>query len=263
MSFKNFVYKLFLGNSKANVYKPSSFYKKQGQNLLNIWHNKVYNDFGIERIFRLILQIIAYFTPAGVVRYLTGTENLIIRKLGIEVYAISKLFFICVAFALNLTENAFVLVIIIILTLDTIHFLIARVFLNDVFREAISHKRSLIMTVINYVEICLCFAFIYSYLDDTNHQLDNPTFHISSDIPQIEKGHLNDNQTIYFSFITAATIGYGDISPRDPLAMKLVIIQTLISLFFIVVFISNIINKLNEDTFYNRKKESQNKPTKK
>jgi hypothetical protein len=257
MSFKNFMLKLLLGNSKANIYKPSSFYKKQKQNLLNIWNNKTYNDFGIERILRLILQTIAYVTPAGVVRYLTGTDNLIIRKLGIEIYAIFKLVLICFAFGLDLTENTFVLITIIILTLDTIHFLIARVFLNDVFREAISHRRSLIMTIINYVEICLCFAFIYSYLDDTNHQLENPTFHISSDLPQIEKGHLNDNQTIYFSFITAATIGYGDISPRDSLTMKIVIIQTLISLFFIVVFISNIINKLNEDTFYNRKKEKK------
>ncbi len=255
MSLKNFFYKLFLGNPKASVYKPSQFYKKQGENLSNIWHNRTYNDFGIERILRLSLQIIAYATPAGLVRYLTGTENLIIRKLGIEVYAISKLIFIYIAFSLDLTENTIVVWVISILTLDTIHFLIARVFLNDVFREAISHRRSLIMTIINYVEICLCFAFIYSYLDDTNHQIDNPTFHISSDIPQIEKGHLTDNQTIYFSFVTAATIGYGDISPRDSLAMKLVIIQTLTSLFFIVVFISNIINKLNEDTFYNRKKE--------
>lgn len=263
MNFRIFIFKLFLGNPKANVYKPSSFYKKQNQNLLNIWHNKTYNDFGIERIFRIFLQILAYATPAGLVRHLTGTENLIIRKLGIEIYAISKLIFICVAFSFDLTENTIVLFIIIILTLDTIHFLIARVFLNDVFREAISHRRSLIMTIINYVEICMCFAFIYSYLDDTNHQINNPTFHISSDIPQIEKGHLNDTQTIYFSFVTAATIGYGDISPRHASAMKMVIIQTLTSLFFIVVFISNIINKLNEDTFYNRKKQNnKSKPTK-
>lgn len=256
MALKENINKLFLGSPKAKKYIPSSFYKKQRQNLADIWNNKTYNEFGIERIIRLILQLLAFVTPGGFVRHITGTSNLLVRKLGIELYGILKVVFIYLAFKFDWTTNSFVLTVIIILTLDTLHFLISRVLLNDVFREAISHKRSLIMTFINYIEICLCFAFIYSYIDDTNQDSINPVFHINSDIPNIKNGHLNDTQTIYFSFITAATIGYGDISPKDPRIMKVVIIQIVISLFFIVVFISNILNKLNEDTFYNKKKEN-------
>lgn len=259
MSVKEFFLKLLLGNPSIKKYTPTPFYKKQKQNLSDIWNNKTYKDFGIERILRLVLQLLSFISPGGFVRYITGTSNLLVRKLGIELYGLLKVFFICVAFKFNWTTNLIPLILIIIFTLDTIHFLICRVLLNDVYREAISHRRSLVMTFINYIEICLCFAFIYSYIDDTNQQKDSPIFVINTSLPYTESGHLTDTQTIYFSFITAATIGYGDISPKDSFTMKIVIIQIIASLFFVVVFISNIINKLNEDTFYNKKKEAEEK----
>ena len=250
-----------MGNPDSKVYTPTSFYKKQKSNLSQIWNNKTYKDFGIERFTRLILQLLAFITPGGVVRHLTTTKNLLIRKLGIEFYGIFKIFFICLAFEFDWTTNPITLFFIVIFTLDTLHFLICRVLLNDVFREAISHRRSLIMTFINYVEICLCFAFIYSYIDDTNNDIKNSIFIVNENLP-VKNGHLNDTQTIYYSFVTAATIGYGDISPRDSFVMKLVIVQIIVSLFFVVVFVSNIINKLGEDTFYNRKRKKENESKK-
>jgi hypothetical protein len=56
--------------------------------------------------------------------------------------------------------------------------------------------------------------------------------------------HLSPSQAIYFSFITAATIGYGDISPKDDYIQQIVIAQVIISLVFIVMFIANIAGKL-------------------
>jgi hypothetical protein len=253
---KDFLYKLVMGHPDIKKYIPTSFYKKQQSNLSQIWNNKTYKDFGIERLIRIILQLIAFITPGGVVRYFTTTKNLLIRKLGIEFYGIFKIFFISLAFQFDWTQNPVALFFIVVFTLDTLHFLVCRVLLNDIFREAISHRRSLIMTFINYIEICLCFAFIYSFIDDTNNDIKNSVFITNENLPVID-GHLNDTQTIYFSFVTAATIGYGDISPKDPLVMKLVIVQILVSLFFVVVFVSNIINKLGEDTFYNKKKQKE------
>ena len=232
-----------MGSPTAKKYRPNPFYEKQWESLDNIWNNKTYYDFGIERFIRLSLQLTAIFSPAGVVRWLTGTENLLIRKLGIEFYAISKIILILTAFYFDWTTNGFALFFIVIFTVDTLHFLVCRVLLDDIYREAISHRRSLIMTFINYIEICLCFAFVYSYVDDNNTNLKTNVLHISSELPNIVNHHLTDTQTIYFSFITAATIGYGDVSPNDSLVMKLVILQIIISLFFVVVFVSNIINK--------------------
>lgn len=256
MEWKKNIKKLLLGNA-SNKYTPTEFYKKQIQNLKSIWNSSTYKkDFGIERLFRIFLQLTAFLTPSGFVRYLTGTDNLLTRKLGIEVYGLCKIVLICICFKYDLTTNIFALIAIVILSIDTLHFLISRVFLTDVFREPISHERSLMMTLINYVEICLCFGFVYSYLDDSNFDVNNPTFTINEKMPNIENKHLTDTQTIYFSFVTAATIGYGDISPRDSYTMKIIIVQILVSLFFVVVFISNIINKLGSETFYNKKKKN-------
>ena len=68
--------------------------------------------------------------------------------------------------------------------------------------------------------------------------------------------HLSDLQTIYFSFVTSATIGYGDIAPKDPLVMKIVVAQIMLSLFFLVIVITTITNRLHDDTFYNKHKKS-------
>ena len=104
------------------------------------------------------------------------------------------------------------------------------------------------MTLINIIEVMLCFAFIYSYIDDTNNVPGRMIF---------STGHqLNDLQSIYFSFVTSATIGYGDIAAKDPLLMKLVILQIMLSLFFLVIVITTITNRLHDDTFYNKRKET-------
>ena len=66
--------------------------------------------------------------------------------------------------------------------------------------------------------------------------------------------HITNLQSIYFSFITSATIGYGDIVPRNDILIRVVIFQVIISLFLVVVIISNVTTKIEDETFYNKKK---------
>jgi hypothetical protein len=246
MALKTFVKELLLGSESNKAYKPNPFYKKQRTNLKSIWDNKTYNDFGIERLLRLFLQLTAFIIPSSLIRQFSGTSNLLFRKLSVEAWGVLKIAFLIIVFKLDYTHNAIVLVISLVLSLDTLHFLISRIFLTDVFRQAISHKRSLIMTFLNYVEICLCFALIYAYRDHTA-----PAYIIVF----VKDQHLTNLQAIYFSFVTSATIGYGDITPKDPLIMKVIISQILISLFLVVVIITNVTNKIEDDTFYNKKKK--------
>ncbi|WP_234997765.1 potassium channel family protein [Mucilaginibacter sp. OK098] len=56
--------------------------------------------------------------------------------------------------------------------------------------------------------------------------------------------NLTSSQAIYFSFVTAATIGYGDISPKDESIQHVIILQIMLSLSFIVMFIANVSGKL-------------------
>lgn len=249
---KKHISKLILGNRKDNRPKTSSFYSKQFNNLKSIWNNDSYNDFGLERIIRLLLTLLGFIAPGSLIKFITGNNHLVARKVGVEIFAILKIILIITAFKLNLTTNISYLIIVIVLTADTMLYLLSRLFLSDLFNQSISYKRSLIMTFLNYIEVALCFALVYSYIDDINPDPTNkPIFLVNNKLPYLENGHLSDTETIYFSFITAATIGYGDVTPCDPYIMRIVLVQIVISLFFIVVFVSNIINRLGEVTYFN------------
>ena len=149
---------------------------------------------------------------------------------------------------MDLTTSHTALVISVILTVDTVHFMFSKIFLNDIHQQPISFKRTLLMTLINIAEVILCFSFIYSFIDDSNNDPARIIFSMGH--------HLTDLQTIYFSIVTSATIGYGDIAPKDPLVIKLVVLQIMLSLFFLVIVITTITNRLHDDTFYNKRKET-------
>ena len=243
---------LFFGNETDEMSKPNPYYKKQNQNLKDNWHNKTYNDFGIERLFRLFLQLTAFIIPSGIFRQLSGTDNIIHRRLTVELLGIGKvIFFYLILVKFDKTNSLIFLILASIITFDTLHFLASRIFLNDVFRQPISYKRSLLMVFINYVEICLFFAFVYAYIDHTNIDITKTMF-ISNSENMVS--HITNLQSIYFSFITSATIGYGDIVPRNDILIRVVIFQVIISLFLVVVIISNVTTKIEDETFYNKKK---------
>ncbi len=247
---KTFFKILFFGNETDLENRPNPYYEKQKQNLKDIWENKYYNDFGIERLFRILLQLLAFIVPSGIFRCISGTNNIIRRRLTIEALGIGKvLYYYFILSFYDKTTNLGFLILSIILTADTLQFLASRIFLTDVFREPISHKRSLLMAFINYIEICYCFAFIYAFIDHTNSDLSTPIFLVNS---STEIKHISNLQALYFSFVTSATIGYGDITPKNENVMRLVILQIVISLFLVVVIISNVTSKIEDKTFYNK-----------
>lgn len=243
----SFLIKLIYGNNRPES-KPRGVYQKEKLALRHIWSNKTYNDFGLERLARLILQLLSFIMPGTLIRQLCGRKHLLFRKVVIEAYSLFKITWYFLLFQMDLTTSTTCLVISLVLTIDTVHFMFSKIFLNDIHQQPISFKRTLLMTLINILEVMLCFAFIYSYIDDTNNVPGRIIF---------STGHqLTDLQTIYFSFVTSATIGYGDIAPKDPLVMKLVILQIMLSLFFLVIVITTITNRLHDDTFYNKRKET-------
>lgn len=245
MAISNFFKKLIFGSESNKAYKPNSFYEHQIENLDKIWNNKTINDFGIERLLRLLLQLISFIIPSGLVRELSGKNNLLFRKVNIEIFLIIKVIILIIALKYDWTKNTFILVLVIILFLDTLHFLISRIFLNDVFRSQISNKRSILTAFINFIEMCLFFAFVYTYIDHTNCDLNRVVF--------FNDTHITNLQATYFSFVTSATIGYGDITTKDPLVMKVIIAQIIVSLFIVVVVFARTISKIDDDTFYNKK----------
>lgn len=62
----------------------------------------------------------------------------------------------------------------------------------------------------------------------------------------IEVGPWYDNlpTTTYFSFVTLTTLGYGDISPVEPVAQVLVILEAVTGMFYIAVIVASLIGAM-------------------
>ena len=86
----NFFTKLIYGANRPKS-KPRSVYVKEKISLLKIWNNKTYNDFGLERIVRITLQLLSFIMPGTMIRQLCGRKQLLFRKVVIEAYSLLKI----------------------------------------------------------------------------------------------------------------------------------------------------------------------------
>ena len=236
-----FLLTLFLGQNHSrpkNKLRPAL--KNQWLNVKRIWNNEHNNDFGLERIIRLFLALSLFIFPGIYVRDFFGRFGLLGRKLGVEFYVITKLILPIIFFKLDLTNNLFITIISAIMIIETVIYLTTLIFLSNEFAKPISYRRSLTSVFINYIQICLDYAVIYSYCN--------------SSIPNFFNNKLTtDIQEIYFSFVTSATVGYGDIFVKNSLGQFLVITQIILFLFFAGLFITFFASKVNDPTYYNAK----------
>ena len=99
--------------------------------------------------------------------------------------------------------------------------------------EVWNKSRAVLVAGINYVFFLVAFAFIYTRIALNGQEFSGPC--------------LNDPCTaLYFSAITMATIGYGEIHPVTGLSRGIVAVQGLIGLFLIVVVVQTYMTVLLE-----------------
>lgn len=241
MTVIQFLRTLFLGQEKTQPKKkPQPAIKNQWQNVKRIWTNEHYNDFGLERIIRLTLSLLLFVFPGLYIRDIFGRAGLLGRKLGVEFYVLFKLFLPILFFKLHLTDYLIVAVISGILASETVLYLATLIYLSNEFSKPISYRRSLTTLFINYIEVCLNYAVIYSYCNFVT--------------PDFFKEKLTSSiQAIYFSFATSATVGYGDIVVTNSFGQLLVISQIILFLVFVVLFINFFASKVHDPSYYNDK----------
>ena len=232
----SFLKQLFFGKTPQKFKLPVEAYKNQIIIIKQIWNNETYNDFGIERIFRLFIAISQLFFPALLLRSISGRGGYLVKKIAIEFYVLLK-FLLPIAFlAFGLAKNEFVFIFTIYLILETLFYLANVVFLSDINTKRISYKGTILLIFLNYLEITISFAVLYSHGNYLN------------------KIFKNDFEAVYFSFITTATIGYGDFSPATTQGQILVIFQSIFFLAFLGIFLNFFTARIEDPSYYNNDK---------
>jgi hypothetical protein len=212
--------------------KPRNPYSKQWEYVKEIFfaENESSNTYLVLRFFLLVIAVGLMAMPAMFIRLISGKTREC-RKIWIELYACTKpLLFLFILlwgythFSLWVFFTAYFLI-------DLYLYLFGLIFLRKLYTPPASHDRSLVLLGINFIESILGFAVLYSYSQSIMNS--NSLIIITRPLDQI-----------YFSCITAATIGYGDMIPATPFGKVLVILQALSSMLFVSVFISRFVGNL-------------------
>jgi hypothetical protein len=110
------------------------------------------------------------------------------------------------------------------------------------FRYVITTRRASVDTifaaVVAYLLIGLGFTLLYTMLLG----LDPQSFNVS-DRPGFDDRAALPSPLVYFSFVTIATLGYGDITPQLPLPQILAALEAVIGQFYIAIVIAWLVSR--------------------
>ena len=109
----------------------------------------------------------------------------------------------------------------------------AIVVLAYIFRSPRVTLDVMLAAVTAYLLLALAFAALYSLI----FHLDSRSFRLPE---WIERGAVEAVRTemIYFSLVTLATLGYGDILPSSPFTQMLAVLEAVIGQFFLTVLVA-------------------------
>jgi len=110
--------------------------------------------------------------------------------------------------------------------------------LRYVLRAAVITRDQIYAGISMYIMLGFAFGAVFYVLNI----LDPRSFTASAHDPDL----------MYFSFVTLATLGYGDITPRTNLARSLAIIEALVGMLYIAVFMARLVSLRSNDDAANR-----------
>lgn len=104
--------------------------------------------------------------------------------------------------------------------------------LNRIVRHRRITVRTLLGAIDVYLQIGIAFAFVFQtieYFEPGTYAGDGP---------------IDGSALAYFSFVTLATLGYGDIVPTTHVARNLAVLETVIGQVFLVVVVARVVTML-------------------
>lgn len=230
----SFFTKLLLGKPEENISLDHTARENQKLNFKRVWNNEKHSDFGLEKIVRLFLISIQFVFPGIHIRDKYGRKGLTYKNLATEAYVVFKMIFPLALLVTGLHSNKFFICLTFYLLIETLLYISTLIFAADVFAKPRSYRRSVILLFFNYIEIVFDFAVIYGGLNLLNQKAKTII------------------DFIYFSFVTSATVGYGDIYPETQFGKIMVSFQIIIFLIFIVLFLNFFSSRVESKDYFEK-----------
>jgi hypothetical protein len=229
---KKVIRKLLLGNVIKTGKPKYNPIQKRIQNIKAIWNNNHQDDNGIEKMVRLFLSSSQLFFPGIYIKYLVSKKGSEYEDLAVDFYVLLKVSLPLLIITNQWQNNPVILWMMVYVMLETILYIPTLIFASDLFSKPRSYKRSMLLLFFNYLELVFGFAVLYSFANEFNKPFT----------------HWFD--AIYFSTVTASTIGYGDFYPINPLGKFLVSVQSTLVLMFVVLFLNFFSNKIKSKGYF-------------
>jgi hypothetical protein len=229
---KNFLKKLILGKPFIDEQPTTGAIKKRIKNIKAIWNNEQHDDIGIEKTLRLFLATSQFIFLGTYIKQLFGKKGIAYQDLSVDTFVLIKVIFPVIILYFNLQSNNYLFFILSWFLLETLLYIPTLIFASDIFSRPRSYRRSMLLLFFNYIEIVFSFGVIYARGEYLN------------------KSFTHWFDSIYFSFITSATIGYGDFYPITAMGKFLVSLQSVIFLVFVVLFLNFFTNKVENKGYF-------------
>lgn len=242
---------LLASNKYSDNKKINSAINHQKNHVRHVLNDNHEVSIGLVRILRILLVYSSFIFPSLYIRNYFGKRGLLSRKLAIDFYVFIKMI-IPILFMINgMTYNIIVKLLIIYLIAETVIYISGLIFLADTYISPLSIKRSILLVIINYIEVTFSFAALYqgfsaiSIPDSIYVMTYNGIRTISGDLASTIGLKISTIDALYFSFVTSTTLGFGDCLPVGFTGKFLVITQIVVMFLFVILFINYFSSKLN------------------
>ena len=105
------------------------------------------------------------------------------------------------------------------------------VILNRILR----HATVTIETIAGAIDVYLIFGLVFAALYQLIGTVSGTPFFK-------ETSHASPNQFLYFSFVTLATVGYGDLTPATNVGRSVVVLEPLLGQIFLVTLVARLVS---------------------
>jgi len=170
--------------------------------------------------------------PGVYIKYWAAKISYEYQDLAMDVYVLAKVTFPILILKNHWQENQLLIWILTYVLCETVLYIPTLIFASDLFSKPRSYKRSMLLLFFNYLEIVISFGVFYTLGNNMN------------------KPFVHWFDSVYFSVVSANSIGFGDYYPVTTYGKALVSIQAMFFLSFVVLFLNFFSTKVKTKGYF-------------